>query len=181
MKKLYQNILLIAGTGQNVGKTLFASQVIAQHANTFTVISVKIAPHFHTLNSDLKIIDTNNDYLIAQELNPKGNKDTQRFLKAGSKQVYYIQCKDEQLLFAFEKLIKLLPQNAPIICESGGLIEFIKPGLFIIINKKNNNIIKPQTIKNREIANKWIEFDGSKFDFNPHNFQFSEHGWIIQN
>lgn len=181
METLYKNILLIAGTGQNVGKTLFASQVIAQHARNFPVISIKIAPHIHQLNSDAQIIEKGTEYAIIKELNADGNKDSQRFLNAGSKEVYYVQCADDKLSVVFEKLIKLIPPNSPIICESGGLRQIIKPGVFLIINKKNNLKIKPQALRNKKQADKWIEFDEQKFDFNPNKLQFSESGWAIQN
>ena len=50
-----------------------------------------------------------------------------------------------------------------------------------MINKKNNHKIKPQALRNRELADKWIEFDEQEFDFNPLNLHFSESGWTIQN
>ena len=181
MEIFYKNILLIAGTGQNVGKTLFASQVIAQHATNYPIISIKIAPHFHTLNADALIIEKGTDYSIIQELNANGNKDSQRFLNAGAKEVYYIQCMDNKLPLVFEKLMKRLPQDSPIVCESGGLRRVLKPGIFLMINKKNNNKIKPQATRNRELADKWIEFDEQKFDFDPKNLKFSKSGWTIQN
>ncbi|WP_372643517.1 hypothetical protein [Ancylomarina sp.] len=181
MEKIYKNILLIAGTGQNVGKTLFASQVIAQHAIHFPVISIKIAPHFHRLNPDAQIIEKGTDYTIIKELNADGNKDSQRFLTAGSKEVYYVQCMDNKLPIVFDKLMKRLPQDSPIICESGGLRQIMKPGIFLIINKTNNNQIKPQAIRDRELADKWIEFDEQRFDFDPKNLKFSKSGWTIQN
>jgi len=90
---------------------------------------------------------------------------------------------DNKLPVVFEKLIKLLPNNSPIICESGGLRQIIKPGIFLMINnnKKNNNKIKTQAIRNKELADKWIEFDDHKFDFSPTNLQFSNSGWTIKN
>jgi len=181
VEKFYKNILLIAGTGQNVGKTLFASQVIAQQAKDFPVISIKIAPHFHRLNPDAHIIEKGPDYCIIKEINADGNKDSHRFLNAGSKEVYYIQCMDNKLPIVFDKLMKLIPKDSPIICESGGLRQIVKPGIFLMINNTNNKQIKPQALRNRELADKWIEFDEQKFDFDPKKLQFSESGWTIQN
>ncbi len=181
MKTLYKNILLIAGTGQNVGKTLFASQVIKQNASNCPLVSIKISPHFHRLNPDAQIIENNKDFSIIKEFDSNGNKDSQRFLCAGAKEVYYVQCMDDKLSLAFDMLIKLIPQDSPIICESGGLRQIIKPGIFIIINKKNNLKIKPQALRNKELADKWIEFDEQEFDFDPNKLQFSESGWTIQN
>ena len=181
MEKLYKNILLIAGTGQNVGKTLFASQIIAQHASRLPIISIKISPHFHQIDPNSQIVEQGTGYIIIKENDKLGNKDSQRFLKAGSRDVYYIQCHDEQLPLVFNKLKKHLPNDLPILCEAGGLRQFIKPGLFLMINKKNNNKIKPQALKNRELADKWIEFDEQSFDFDPKHLHFSESGWNIQN
>lgn len=181
MEILYKNILLIAGTGQNVGKTLFACQLIALNANSLPVFSIKIAPHFHPLNPNALIIEQNKDFSITKELDANGTKDSQRFLNAGSKEVYYVQCTDDKLSLVFDKLIKLIPKDSPIICESGGLRGIIKPGVFLMINKKNNHNIKHQAIRNRKLADKWIEFDEQEFDFNPMNLHFSQSGWTIQN
>ena len=181
MDRLSKNILLIAGTGQNVGKTLFASQVIAHHASRLSIVSIKISPHFHKIDANSQIVEQGTDYIIIKENNKLGNKDSQRLLNAGSKDVYYIQCHDEQLPMVFSKLKKHIPNDLPIICEAGGLRQFIKPGLFLMIDKKNNKNIKPRARKNRELADKWIEFDEHEFDFDPKHLHFSESGWKIQN
>ena len=101
------------------------------------MISIKIAPHFHRLNPDVQIVEQCTDYCIIKELNSNGNKDSQRFLSAGSKDVYYVQCMDNKLPIVFDKLMKLIPKDSPIICESGGLRQIMKPGIFLMINKKN--------------------------------------------
>ncbi|MDE5422695.1 hypothetical protein L3073_10795 [Ancylomarina sp. DW003] len=181
MEKKFKNILLIAGTGQNVGKTLFASRVIENNASKFPIISIKISPHLHPLNSDAQLIESTDGYTISKEINTAGNKDSQRFLIAGSKEVYYVQCMDEQLTLVFEKLSQLIRTDSPIVCESGGLRQVLKPGLFLMINKKNNKLIKDQALRNKELADRWIEFNDQEFDLNPSKVKFSQSGWSIQN
>ena len=52
MRPKFENILLIAGSGQNVGKTTFACQLI-QNVQNQKPIAVKITPHFHKLTPGL--------------------------------------------------------------------------------------------------------------------------------
>ncbi|WP_372755695.1 hypothetical protein [Labilibaculum sp.] len=175
-----QNILLIAGTGRNVGKTLFACQLI-ENVSCKNIVSIKISPHFHLLNKEIEIIKKTKDFVIAKENQKSGTKDSNRMLRAGSKEVYYVQAKDKMLpeiLSYFEK--KLKPED-PIICESGGLRDFIEPGLFLMINKKNNEYIKPRAFAYEKIADKWIEFDGENFNLSAKNISFINQQWKLIN
>ncbi len=50
MMKSMPNILLIAGTGRNVGKTLLACEIIQQLSKTMAVTAIKTSSHEHPLS-----------------------------------------------------------------------------------------------------------------------------------
>ena len=175
-----KNILLIAGTGRNVGKTMFACNIIKCLSNQTPITSIKISPHFHELSPNLEIISQNENYLISKENKKEGEKDSNRLLNAGSKEVYYVQAKDEFLTEILSYFDCILDPTTPIICESGALRDIIQPGLFLMIDKKNNNNLKPRAIGYKQLANEWIEFDGEEFDFTANKIAFSNNEWVIK-
>ena len=181
MNNIRKNILLIAGTGRNVGKTLFACQLINNLEYKSHLICIKISPHFHKISDKLELVKKTADFVIAKEYGKEGNKDSNRLLKAGSKDVYYVQGKDDTLPDILSYFEEIIPPENPIICESGGLRDLITPGLFLMIDKKNNNHIKPRAIKYKQLADKRIEFNGDEFDFNSKKIAFTENGWVIKN
>jgi hypothetical protein len=176
-----ENIILLAGNGQNVGKTLFACQLIASLKSKFDVVGIKICPHFHKLPADTNFIKKTDDYQIIKEHKQEGTKDSNRLFDAGAKEVYYIQAKDDQLEEVISFLDGMISSTKPVIIESGGLRNILEPGLFLMIENKNNKKLKPKTIDYRKLADVNIEFDGDKFNFDPKSIEFSNHKWVIKN
>ncbi|RUT78931.1 hypothetical protein [Ancylomarina longa] len=177
MEEIRKNILLIAGTGRNVGKTLLACKIIAHLKQSYPIVSIKISPHFHELNTE--ILKQNNNFQIAEEKELNGSKDSNRLLRAGSKRVFYVQTKDEFLGEVLHFFDSTIPKGSALIIESGGLGEIIQPGLFLVLNKKNNKNIKPRAIRYKQIADKWIEFDGKEFNATYQNISFKNQEWVI--
>lgn len=132
MRKKFENILLIAGCGQNIGKTTLACQVI-QNLKGQKPIGVKITPHFHTPTPGLIELAGEKNWKLYVETNPDTNKDTSRFLLNGAHKSYLIQTQPEALANAVGELEKWLPKNQPVIAESAALIEIIDPGFFIVV------------------------------------------------
>lgn len=176
-----ENIILLAGNGQNVGKTLFACQLINSLKQKHSVIGIKICPHSHELKPDTEFIINNKNYQIAKEHLQQGKKDSNRLLAAGAKEVYYIQAKDDYLNEVLSCLDKVIPNDQLLIVESGGLRKILEPGLFIMIESKNNKKLKPNTKEYRVLADLNIEFDGEEFNFDSDKIDFSEQKWVIKN
>jgi len=177
--ELRENILLIAGTGQNVGKTLFACKLIDQLKDQHTIISIKICPHFHELKSETLILKKTENFIITKETTTEYNKDSNRMLKAGSDAVYFVQTKDEYLSEVLSFFDKFIKTNTPVIIESGGLRELVTPGLFLML--KSNNQTKPKTEKHLLLADREIEFNGDSFNFDPALINFASNKWVIKN
>ena len=132
MRKKFENILLIAGCGQNVGKTTLACQII-QNTKGQKSTGVKITPHFHTPTPGLIELAQGRNWKLFEETNPNTNKDSSLLLQYGASKSYLIQNHHEALADAFSELQKLLPKNQPVIVESATLIDIVDPGFFIVV------------------------------------------------
>ncbi|MBN1820914.1 MAG: hypothetical protein JXR31_11670 [Prolixibacteraceae bacterium] len=166
MTGIFKNVLLISGTGRKVGKTSFACQIISKNKG-LSLTAVKISPHFHLPTNGLIKIDEGNGWIISEETNRHSKKDSSLFLQAGAIKCFYIQCEKEKLSTFAENLKKILPANSPVIIESAGLSEIIKPGIFLLItnniNKSKNNSLSPDQV---------IFSTGKKFIPNAESFIF---------
>ena len=140
MKNYYSNIFLIAGSGRNVGKTTFCCKLINKFAKENRIIAIKITDHFHDLkDQSLKYYYNTENYIIAEELDSTGEKDTSRYLKSGADSSFLIISKRETLPEALKKLDLLIDfEINPIILESGSFMDFIKPEIsgFVTNNSK---------------------------------------------
>jgi len=137
------NLLLIAGTGTKSGKTSMACKIIRQFPE-LKITAVKITPHFHETTPGLVSISKENGYVIYEETEKNGLKDTTRMLKAGADKVYFAKVWDEQLFEVFREIMKLIPEGVPVICESPALRNFVEPGVFVIM--KSDTIHKHKDI-----------------------------------
>ena len=153
--KHYPNLILIAGTGRNVGKTLLACQIISHLAKDYDVIGVKISPHFHTVGQEQRIVKEADGYRVIEEM-LLTNKDSSRMKQAGASKVFYIQSKNEHLLDAFNAINDEIDRKM-VVCESGGLHNYIQPAKFILVkgddipeNKANYLKYNPIIIKHNE-------------------------------
>ena len=89
-------------------------------------------------------------------------------LQAGAEKVYFIMAPQQFLTEAFNFLKSKLAGKL-VVCESGGLIEYINPGIFLLINRKGKTIQKSHLLKYSPTV---VEND----DLNI-NFDFSRYVW----
>ena len=160
------NMVLVAGNGRNVGKTTLACKIINQLAQKHDVTGLKISPHFHYYNTNDVFIKT--EYFIILQERQKSSKDSSLMLQAGAQKVFYIMVKQEALKDAINALLPFLSE-APIVCESGGLHEFVQPGLFFFVNYNNRKIEKQQLLNYNP---QQIENDGKNFTLNIERLVF---------
>lgn len=168
------NFLLVAGNGRNVGKTWFSCQVIKHLSRNCEVSAIKVSAHIHPYNqNDAIFIDEN--FVVLEEKNIS-TKDSSLMLQAGAEKVYFIMASQKYLEKAFLKLKPFLPSHA-IVCESGGLHEFIQPGLFFFVNTPKKEITKRHHLKYAPI---YIENNGISIDFDIETIAYSNHKISIQ-
>ena len=170
------NLLLIAGTGTKSGKTTLACRIVEQFKN-LNITAIKITPHFHETTPGLTPIHEEPGYAIYEETNTVSSKDTSRMLQAGASKVYFAKVLDDSLLKVFNKILDLVPEGTPIICESPALRYYVEPGAFLIISSDNTNkfkdISKLQALPH--VMFKLEELDGLK----SIPFRFGDGKWSL--
>lgn len=167
-------MLLIAGNGRNVGKTFVACEIIKRLAKKHEVTGIKITPHIYEYNEKDVVVKSSN-YVVVEEKNLNA-KDSSRMLQAGAK-TYLIMAAQTYLNEAFEALYKKLPAR-PVVCESGGLHEYVNPGLFFFIVQAGTGIIKKQHLKFSPYI---INNNGVDFDFNLDSILYKNNKFILGN
>ena len=101
-------------------------------------------------------------------------------ISAGAHKVYYIEATDEYLRDAWNALKPLLPDEGPVVCESGGLRHLLTPSLFIMLNRSDREELKDGFKKLSPLTDKIVLFDGRSFDFAPEKIHFEGKRWNIE-
>jgi len=168
------NLLLIAGTGTKSGKTSMVCRIIESFPD-LGITAIKITPHFHETTSGLVVMSEDEGYAIYEETNGDTSKDTSRMLRSGAAKVYFAKVWDDQLPDVFNKIMKEIPENVPVICESPALRNFVEPGVFIIMTSdminKHKDIKHLQSLPHlmikleelKESDSLPIDFEGGKW------------------
>ncbi len=145
--KEFKNLLLIAGTGRNSGKTTFACSIIKKTSEDFAVTGLKISPHFHGGTESLKLLVENDKFNLYEETSPESNKDSSKMLLAGASKVFYIETMDSHIKDAFIAFTKFIEPNTPVVCESPALRNYVIPGVFFIMDNIKNIDKKESILK----------------------------------
>lgn len=173
-------LLLIAGTGRNTGKTTFACNILRKFSLTHSIVSLKITPHFHKNVQSGKVIICRDNLYIAEETDPTTGKDSSLMLQAGASQSYFVMAKDEHLDTAFHEIEKIIPSGSLLVCESGGLRNHEIPGKFFMMKRSGNEPIKPDSEKLKLLADRVIIFDGEKMDFDLNTLEIIDNQWKLK-
>lgn len=175
-KMFFPKILLIAGTGRNVGKTRLACEIITNLSKTHDVTGLKISHHSHPVEAEQNVIASGDGFTVVEEM-LESSKDSSRMKLAGAKRVFYIQTLPEKLSEAFFSIYSEI-SNGPVVCESGGLIEIIEPGIFLLVKgdtipegKKHYLSQNPVIVRS---VNGSPEFDSNCLDFRDNRFAFKK-------
>lgn len=175
MEKL-TNLLIIAGTGRNSGKTTLACTIISQ-SGKHGIIAVKISPHEHNPSSSSVLIHSGGGFEIYRECSPGGSKDTQRMIEAGASEAYYIRADDLSVVDAFGLIYKKVPGNIPVVCESPVLRRYYVPGLFIIAD--SGFVQKRKDLEGiADLADLKVDFESGQPE--PGIISFGEGRWFIR-
>jgi hypothetical protein len=180
-KFMIPRLLLIAGNGRNSGKTFFACSVISNLCKEVKIIAVKISPHSYAANAKDTIIP--GVFSVTEEKSVLSGKDSSRMLGSGAIQSFFITSDDSHLDSAVELLKKLAVSGSYIVCESGGLSSLIKPGLFVIVNRNDNRVIKDNLKEYLENEHTLVTFNGEEFNPDPReiSIDFKNEKWTFNN
>ena len=176
----FKNLLLIAGTGRNTGKTLLASSIIERFSSDLKITGLKISPHFHSGTESLQSLYKNENFNIYQETSYTSAKDSSRMLKAGAHKVFYIECFDEFIKEAFESFLQMTDISGPVVCESPALRKYVRPGIFFIVDNNSNQNKKQDVLDLRQKADFFIETDKESFNLIINRIMYNQNGWELK-
>ncbi len=173
-------LLLVSGSGRNSGKTTLACEIIKNVSKTMAVYALKISPHFHQLNDKQELLWQKKGFRIFRETDVHSNKDSSRMLKAGAKESLYLQCEDNAVSEAFEHVIKFIPRNCPIVCESGSLAKSFRPGLHLLVGNENMESNKKGLNENKRLADQVVCYDSTNFNLDIKRIAFDGKTWNLK-
>jgi molybdopterin-guanine dinucleotide biosynthesis protein len=125
VKKL-NNFLLIGAFEKNSGKTTLSERIVKKFADK-GIYAVKITIY--------RTEDEREKYSVTEETVLRPEKDTGRLKLAGAEKVFWVRCSSFSAYDAIEELLTLLPENAPVLCESNMARKYLKPSLFLMVRK----------------------------------------------
>jgi hypothetical protein len=132
--EIYKNLIIVAGSGRNVGKTEFACRLIRRFSSQIDLYGLKVSaihPDEGIYHGDHAGLDVAAGPI--EETRQDLAKDTSRMLQAGASRVFYLQGDDRQLAAGFQTVLTTVPAGSAIVCESSSLWQFVEPGLLILV------------------------------------------------
>ena len=173
-------LLIIAGTGRNSGKTTLACNIIRKFSPLKSITALKITPHFHKNIQSGKVITDNTNCYIAEETDTTTGKDSSLMLKAGATKSLFVMAKDDNLEEAWSEILNHIPPNDLIVCESGGLRNLVIPGIFLMMKNSETIGLKKGTEKLIQIADRVITLDDGKIDFDSDTVEIKYNRWTLK-
>jgi hypothetical protein len=170
-------LLLIAGNGRDSGKTTFACLIIQKFSPDHRIFALKVSPHKHRIAGCGKVICDTEGLYITEETDPATGKDSSRMLNAGAVRSFFICCDEDILPAAIQKILELTDEQTLMVCESGGIRQFVEPGLFFIVDRAGSVGIKLNTQNLLEFENIWLTFDGLHFNLNLNEIVIHHNSW----
>lgn len=182
MQPYYPNILLIAGSGRNIGKTTLAESIVKKYSAQYNIIGLKVSSVYADEGQlhGKKHIHIEDGFVIREETDRSGIKDTSRLLLAGASRAFYVQAKDNELTAAIEAFFKMVSPQSLIVCESGSLREVLKPGLFLLINGHQTPTNKQRIAKWKPLADRIISPKSNQLDFEFESLTINRLGWNMK-
>lgn len=148
MKKSMHNLLIVCGSGRNVGKTALVRSIINNVKDKCKIAAIKVSPHFHGQTKENLIWQSTNCNIYLE--NKITTKDSSLFFQAGANPSYYVETNDSMLEIAFNKILTLIDKDSLIVCESGKLARYVKPEILVFVESTDKSLNKKQIF--RDIA-----------------------------
>ncbi|MEE4241348.1 MAG: hypothetical protein V2I36_07770 [Desulfopila sp.] len=154
------HLLIVGGTGRNVGKTEFICRLIQRISANHKIYALKVSAVFpdeavfHGSHSAEESRQS-----LFEETRRESRKDTSRMLRAGAARVFYLRGENSEIEAGFQQFSRQIDTPGAVICESNSLGAFIRPGLLIMV-KTMREKIKPRAADRLKQADLIIVSDG---------------------
>ena len=133
---LSSQILLVGGTGRNIGKTTFMELLIRKFSNTYPLVALKtsfLLPGSERFHGHPALI-TENRFLLTEEKESSGQKDSRRYLQAGARRSFFLSAGKNAVDNGWQAFLKSIQDGSLVVVESNALFESVSPALFIMID-----------------------------------------------
>lgn len=163
----FPRLLIVSGNGRNSGKTTLITRIIREFREKQHITGIKISPHFHPVPESYPLLQRAENWALYREDGKARATDSARMLHAGAREVFYVQAYDQGIPGALDALRNHIDRESLWVCESGGLPQFVKPGILVLTSLKGRHGEKPafrDLINHADIV---TQFDGRHFTPNP--------------
>lgn len=174
-------MILIGSTAKDAGKTTFVTQFIKQFVSQFE----SKTDLYGVKSTVARGMSTQSGYKIQEEVDSSREKDTSKMLRSGCKKVYWLKCDEDHAEEGINEVLKLIPKDQFIICESNTIRNFIEPDIFIMIEKDGEDEWKETAIKIKDKVDLFVKsslLDG-EVDFSPaigEIVSITDKGWVLK-
>jgi len=178
--KYLPNLLLVGGTGRNIGKTTFVERLVDMFNPEFSLITLKtsmLLPGEEYLHGKHRLVKPD-EFFLFEENTGEGNKDSNRYLKAGASKSWFLSVGENALPQALGYFLDIVKEPGLIIAESNVIREIVIPGVFIMI--KGDGVVKPLSVHQLSIADIVIPANNRKaFDEIIARIEVTASGWHL--
>ena len=178
------HLIIIGGTGRNVGKTEFVCRLISRVSNSYDVYALKVSAMFpdellyHGDHSGIHSEMEGSSQLF-EETRIDSPKDTSRILFAGARRVFFLRSEENGIGSAYEDFRKIIPPQSVVVCESNSLDTFVCPGLRVMV-KTADGVIKKRAVSRLQKADIVVVSDGESGFPELDRIQYTrDYGWEI--
>lgn len=179
MEKL-RNLLVVGGTGRNVGKTECVCEIIARISRYAAIYALKVSAIYPDEEIYHGCHGVHEDPSLVEETRTMGNKDTIRMLRAGATRVFYLRGDKETIAKGFAAFYCLVPAHAAVICESNSLGDTVTPALAMVVRGVDGEV-KPRALPLLARADLVVVSDGKTLCSELEMIEFDPSiGWGIK-
>jgi hypothetical protein len=171
------NVLLVSGSGRDCGKTTLACNIIQNWKDREKMVAVKISAHTHDHSIPMNLVHREEGFAVWEE-RAVTQKDSGRFLAAGADRVFYLETSDDKLLSAFWYIYEGCQPGTLILCESGGLGKYIRPGVMLFVQQADELVAREKAAI-RALSHA-VVFSGSpEMDDPARILRVTDHTWQL--
>ncbi len=177
-----KNLLIVGGTGRNVGKTEFVCRLIRKMAEKRAVYALKVSAVY----PDEQLFHGHHGrgaegVGLYEERDARSGKDTARMLMAGAARVFYLRSDGTDIAEGFAAFFREVPENALLVCESNSLADVVQPAVLVVVRSPHGPV-KPRAVAQLERADLVVVSDGqSGFPELARIDLGADGGWWISN
>ena len=180
-------MLMIGSAGANVGKTELACAVIRKFGKRSDIIGIKVTT-IKAKNGQCPrggegcgvCSSLEGNFCITQETYANSDKDTARLLAAGASRVFWLRVMKTYLKEGLTALLDIIGRDKVSICESNSLRQVAEPGLFLMVQRSNQKVLKSSAQTVKKYADRLVLSDGDGFDLDIDRIKLTEGKWMIQ-